>query len=63
MSPNSCCNIRGTILEFKGKVDDIDYSVYFKLTAVFWIYMSSNTGVHTLYPSDSASIQLAQCHF
>ncbi len=30
-----CCNVRGTIIESEGKVDDIDYSVYFKRAAVF----------------------------
>ena len=54
-------NVRGTILESEGKVDDIDYSVYFKGATVFWIYISSNIGVLSLYLLDPLSIQLAQC--
>ncbi len=56
-----CRNVRDMIIESEGKVDHIDYSVYFKRAAVFWIYISSNIGVRTLYLSDSPSIQLAQC--
>ncbi len=48
------------IIESQGKVDDIDYSVFVKRAAVFWIYISSNIGVRTLYLSDFLSIQLAQ---
>ncbi len=57
-----CCrNVRGTIMESEGKIDDIDYSVFFKSAAVFWIHISSNIGGRTLYPLDSPRIQLAQC--
>ncbi len=56
-----CRNVRGTIIESEEKVDDIDYLVYCKHAAVFWIYILSNIGVRTLYLSDSPSIQLAQC--
>ncbi len=71
LNPLDCCNVRGTIIESEGKVVDVDYSVYFKLAADFWIYISSNIGVRTLYLSDprafssfiaiSDSVQLARC--
>ncbi len=55
------CNVRGTIIDSKEKINDIDYSVFCKSAAVFWIYISSKIGVCTLYLSDSLSIQLTQC--
>ena len=58
----SCRNVRGTIIESEEKVDDIDSSVFSKRAAVFWIYISSNIGVRTLYLSDPLSIQLDQFH-
>ncbi len=48
-------------MESEEKVDDIDYSIYFKRAAVFWIYISSNIQVRTLYLSDPPSIKLANC--
>ncbi len=56
-----CRNVRGTIIESEGKVDDIDCSVFFQSAAVFWIYISSNIGVRTLYLSNFPSIQIAYC--
>ncbi len=57
----NCRYVRGTIIESEEKVVDVDYSVYFKLAADFWIYISSNIGICTLHLSDSLSIQLAHC--
>ncbi len=59
--PNNCRNVKGTIIEFEKKIDDINYSVWCKRAAVFWIYISSNLRVRTLYLSDSPSIQFAHC--
>ena len=56
-----CHYVRGMIIESKNKVDDIDYLVFCKRAAVFWIYISSNIGVSTRYLSDSPSIRFAQC--
>ena len=57
----NCRYVRGTIIESEEKVDDIDYSVRCKRAAVFWIYISNNIEVSTLYLSDFPSILLAQC--
>ena len=57
-----CRKVKDTIIESEEKVDDIDYSVCFKRATVFYIYISSNIGVCTVYLLDSPSIQLAQFH-
>ena len=57
---HNCRNVRGTIIESEEKVNDIDYLVFCKYAAVFWIYISSNIGVRKFYLSDFPSIQLAK---
>ncbi len=48
-------------MDSEQKEDDIDYSVYCKRAIVFWIYISSNIRVRTLYLLDFSYIQLGRC--
>ncbi len=57
----SCRNVGGTIIKSEEKMDNVDYLVYCKRTVVFWIYISSNIGVCTLYSADSPNIELTRC--
>ena len=56
-----CRNVRGTIIESKGKKRWYWLFCLLQICCCLWIYISSNIRVRTLYLVDSPSIQLAQC--